>query len=63
MFLQLVRRVRNSLRARGDVALGYVGAALQAPRFAFERLQPLDRAAHLVDKALFSNGLKSIAGE
>src|SRR6266403_1776068 len=45
-------RAQFLARFGGDVALGYVGAALQAPRFAFERLQPLDRAAHLVDEAL-----------
>src|SRR5208283_1524228 len=38
---------------RGVLALGYVRAALQAARFALQGLQPLDRAAHLVHKALF----------
>ena len=53
MSFSSVRRVRNSLRASAaHVALGHVGAAFQPPRFALERLQPLDRAAHLVDQAL-----------
>src|SRR6267378_4045388 len=38
---------------RRDIAFGYVCAALQPPGFAFQRLQPLDRAAHFVDQSLF----------
>src|SRR5712692_1943242 len=40
-------------RFRRDVAFGRFRAALQAPGFAFQRLQPLDGAAHLVDQPLF----------
>src|SRR5216683_2720434 len=36
-----------------DLAFSHVRAALQAYGFAFQRLQPLDRAAHLVDQPLF----------
>src|SRR5208337_3325642 len=46
-------RAQLAARFRGVLALGYVRAALQTARFALERLQPLDRAAHLVHQALF----------
>src|SRR6202521_1809643 len=46
-------RAQFFARFRRDVAFGHVRAALQAPGFAFQRLQPLDRAAHLVDQPLF----------
>ncbi len=39
-------------RFRRHVAFRHVHAALQPPRFAFQRLQPLDRPAHLVDQPL-----------
>src|SRR5439155_5695313 len=38
---------------RRNVAFGHVRAALQPTGFAFQRLQPLDRAAHFVDQPLF----------
>src|SRR5262249_18453116 len=40
-------------RFGGNFALGDVYATLEAPGFAFQRLQALDRAAHLVDQPLF----------
>src|SRR5215469_12728468 len=46
-------RAQLFARFRGDFAFGDVRAALQPAGFAFERLQPLDRAAHLVHQALF----------
>src|SRR5258707_2635743 len=46
-------RAQFLARFRRDVAFGHVRAALQASGFAFQRLQPLDGAAHFVDQPLF----------
>ena len=46
-------RAQFLARFGGVIALGDVGAALQFPGFALERLQALDGVAHLVDQPLF----------
>ena len=45
-------RAQFLARFRRHIALGDVRAAFQPPGFAFQRLQALDRAAHLVDQPL-----------
>ncbi len=51
-------RAQLFARFRGHIALGDVHAAFQPARFAFQRLQALHRAAHLVDQALFFKGVE-----